>query len=277
MSDWQQYPLLSSVDGRYICGIYALVNIINGKFYVGQSVHVRRRCRNHFSNLRSEKYTTTNPHLQSAFDHYGEQVFVSVLLEGGLARDVMVLNAAEKKWIDALQSADRLFGYNLKKLSEKLTHVYPAESIERMRAKLKGRVIPESVREKLRKANKGRHLAGYGAVMPQAIKDKISQARKGKCLGIVFSDERKANISKALAGKTLSDEHRKACSDGHKQPHYKFNKKVIQLDFDGNILGEFYSQSEAARTVGTCKPSNISRCCNGEQKTAGGYKWKMAA
>ena len=276
MTPWQQFPILSDVPERKICGIYALVNTVNGKFYVGQSVTVRRRCRNHWSHLRSKTYTAVNPHLQAAFDKYGEQAFVSVLLEGGLPRDVGILNAAENKWIKTLNAADRADGYNLKTFSDRLKIVHSAETIERIRAKNKGKIIPEAVRDKLRKANKGRHLAGYGAIMPQEVKDKISASRKGKCVGIIFSDERRANISSALTGKKLSDAHRLACSEGHKYPDYKHNKKVIQMDLNGNVLNEFYSQKEAARTVG-CFASGISRCSRGLIEHCGGYKWKIAA
>ena len=50
-------------------------------------------------------------------------------------------------------------------------------------------------------------------------------------------------------------------------------KKVIQLDLNDNVLNEFESMGQAERETGV--PSgNISRCCNGERKSAGGYKWR---
>ena len=50
-------------------------------------------------------------------------------------------------------------------------------------------------------------------------------------------------------------------------------KKVIQLDFENNFIAEFQSVSEASRKTGISKTC-ISRCCRGERKSTGGYKWK---
>ena len=53
----------------------------------------------------------------------------------------------------------------------------------------------------------------------------------------------------------------------------KLSQKVIQLDLNDNILNVFESMRQAERETGI--PSgNINRCCNGERKSAGGYKWK---
>ena len=53
----------------------------------------------------------------------------------------------------------------------------------------------------------------------------------------------------------------------------KLSKKVIQLDLNDSVLNEFESMGQAERETGV--PSgNISRCCNGERKSAGGYKWR---
>lgn len=47
-------------------------------------------------------------------------------------------------------------------------------------------------------------------------------------------------------------------------------KKVRRIE-DGAI---FNSIAEAARASGIKSPETISRCCNGKQKTAGGYHWE---
>ena len=53
----------------------------------------------------------------------------------------------------------------------------------------------------------------------------------------------------------------------------KLSQKVIQLDLNDNILNVFKSMRQAERETGV--PSgNISRCCNGERESAGGYKWR---
>ena len=49
-------------------------------------------------------------------------------------------------------------------------------------------------------------------------------------------------------------------------------KKVIQLDLNDNVLNEFESIKQAGQETGVSR-SNISSCCNGKLKSAGGFKW----
>ena len=50
------------------------------------------------------------------------------------------------------------------------------------------------------------------------------------------------------------------------------SKIVLQIK-DGKVIAEFYGASEAERETGVfC--SNISACCCGKVKSAGGYEWK---
>ena len=52
------------------------------------------------------------------------------------------------------------------------------------------------------------------------------------------------------------------------------NKKVYQFTLDGEKIGEYCSISEANR-VTNVKNSGISKCCSGERKTAGGFRWSF--
>ena len=53
----------------------------------------------------------------------------------------------------------------------------------------------------------------------------------------------------------------------------KLSKKVIQLDLNDNVLNEFESIRQAERETGIPN-GNISSCCNGKLKSAGGFKWR---
>ena len=52
-------------------------------------------------------------------------------------------------------------------------------------------------------------------------------------------------------------------------------KSVCQLDEEGNVINTFFTSVEAANYLG-CKRANITKCCLGERKHAGGYRWKYA-
>ena len=51
-------------------------------------------------------------------------------------------------------------------------------------------------------------------------------------------------------------------------------RAVIQMNKNGNVLNEFASITEASNVTNT-SIANISMCCKGNRKTAGGYKWKF--
>jgi hypothetical protein len=53
----------------------------------------------------------------------------------------------------------------------------------------------------------------------------------------------------------------------------KLSKKVIQLDLNDNILNEFESMVQAEQETGV-STGNISSCCSGKTKSAGGFKWR---
>lgn len=55
----------------------------------------------------------------------------------------------------------------------------------------------------------------------------------------------------------------------------KTGKKVLQFDLDNNFIKEYNSISEAQRQTNIKSISNISLCCNGKYKQAGGYIWKF--
>ena len=76
-------------------GIYKIINTINNKFYVGSAVNFSRRKTRHFSELRRGKHN--NRHLQAAWNKYGEQAFVFVIVEE--IQDKAQLLITENKWL----------------------------------------------------------------------------------------------------------------------------------------------------------------------------------
>ena len=77
-----------------------------------------------------------------------------------------------------------------------------------------------------------------------------------------FSGENNPNF-----GKHFSEEYRKKLSDS--QP----KNPVLQYSKDGEFIAEYNSALEAERKTGI-NNSNISQCCKGKRKSAGGYIWK---
>jgi group I intron endonuclease len=76
-------------------GIYKIINVVNNKFYVGSAVNFKRRKTRHFSELRTGKHN--NSKLQNAWNKYGEQSFVFVIVES--LPEGSDLLAAENLWL----------------------------------------------------------------------------------------------------------------------------------------------------------------------------------
>lgn len=89
--------------------IYKIVNLVNNKTYIGQTVRewdVRRN--EHIRGLK--KGCHRNDHLQSAWDKYGSNNFEFRLIE---ECDVSELDEREIHYIEEGNSCDRRFGYNI--------------------------------------------------------------------------------------------------------------------------------------------------------------------
>lgn len=85
-------------------GIYKIQNLINGKVYIGQSVHIERRFREH-------KYSDKNNSLiHKAIKKYGIENFSFEVIE---ECDYLLLDEREIYWISHYNSTNKEKGYNL--------------------------------------------------------------------------------------------------------------------------------------------------------------------
>ena len=69
---------------------------------------------------------------------------------------------------------------------------------------------------------------------------------------------------------TMYDNRTKAYEDMKNGVNNKQSKAVIQYDMEGKKIKEYYSSRSASRETNI---SHITSCCNGNRKSAGGYKW----
>jgi group I intron endonuclease len=60
-------------------GIYCIINLKNNKWYIGSSKNIRLRLWDHRSTLRHNNHD--NPHLQNAWNKYGEEYFDYYIIE----------------------------------------------------------------------------------------------------------------------------------------------------------------------------------------------------
>lgn len=89
-------------------GIYGIYCTASGKWYVGQAQNLRRRFQEEKRELRSG--TFHNPHMQSAWNKYGEKAFSWRVLALCLVPE---LDHQESAWIEKIGSYTQ--GYNMTK------------------------------------------------------------------------------------------------------------------------------------------------------------------
>lgn len=95
---------------KVICGIYKITNQVNGKCYIGQSVNIARRWRDHKKTSSDASYNAYDSVLHKAFRKYGIENFSFEVLEECSQES---LNAKEIYWINYFNSDDSQRGYNL--------------------------------------------------------------------------------------------------------------------------------------------------------------------
>ncbi|MBK5239816.1 GIY-YIG nuclease family protein [Clostridium sp.] len=90
-------------------GIYKILNLVNGKMYVGSSINLKKRKEKHFSQLKNNRHS--NRHLQSAYNKDGKENFKWIILEDVI--DNSTILSREQYWIDFYGSSNCEVGYNL--------------------------------------------------------------------------------------------------------------------------------------------------------------------
>lgn len=170
-------------------GVYEIRNIANDKVYIGSAKRFNFRWNTHRSFLR--KGTHHSPHLQAAWDKYGEKAFeFKKLLVCSVENMVMY----EQIVMDGYRSADRSHGYNARPIAESmLGFKQTPEAIAKIRASKIGRKASPETKALLSRQRTGRN-------MPEWFSDFTRSHRTG----VKHTPEARAKISAAGIGRLQS-------------------------------------------------------------------------
>ena len=278
--------------------IYKITNLTNNKVYIGQTIDFNKRKQEHINALKAKRHR--NIHLQSAWEKYGQDSFKFDLLETLTDCTNDELTFREQYWIDYYGGLNSKNTYNKREAGNSGT--FSEEVRQRICESVRGRTTSEETKEKLRQANLGRHhteetkqkistsMKGYpgnnlGKSLSEETKQKISEALKGRPAhnrGISPSEETRQKISFKLKGKPkppITEEARRKMSAASKgRPAWNKGKlsptakNVAQYTIEGTLVAIYHSARVAEKET-NINCGNISRCCNGSIKTAGGFKW----
>lgn len=156
-----------------ISGIYFLFNIFDKKIYVGSSVDLCLRLKDHFKKLFGGYHY--NNHLQSAWRKYGFENFRYRIVQ--IVENIENLHKVEQSWIDWTQCYKDEIGYNFCPVARS-TSKKPISIETRLKMSLAKKGVPLSVEHR-----KNIGLASTGRIKSEEERRKLSIANKGKHFG----------------------------------------------------------------------------------------------
>ena len=254
-------------------GIYKIINILNGRIYIGSTVNLKTRKATHFSLLKNGKHQ--NQFLQNDFNKCGNKAFVFEVITFVNKEELLIV---EQQYIDQyFDNQTMCYNINKKaesrigtKCSEKTKNILSKMFLNKSWVQLYGNNKAAKMKKALSHAMKGKpskrlfgsENAFYGKRHTEKTKKKISKANKGRLVGKKNPMFGRCGKKHPFYGKTGSKHHA--------------SKKVIQYNPEtGQQIKVFNSLCEAERHT-QISNTTISRCCHGKQKTSGGWGWKFA-
>ena len=198
-------------------GIYEIKNVVDNKFYIGSSVKVRGRIREHFRELGAN--THPNFRLQRAFNKDGKESFVFRQIEK--VQEVKDLLKREQHWLDKTHACKN--GYNICPNAENTL----------------GCKWTKEQREKHKRLTCGKNNGMYGRTHTEEVRERLSKFRKNykypKEFCVTMSAVTKGEKN-GMYGKNHCDKTKKIISNklkargghfGKKNPNYgnKWTKK----------------------------------------------------
>lgn len=231
-----------------ICGVYEILNKVNDKRYIGQSVNIYKRWKQHKNKLNENAHR--NSYLQNSWNKYGEENFkFSILCECSIED----LDDNEKKYICKYNTCDRKYGFNIDNGGNS------------------NKTLSEETKEKIRQSRLAENLSAE-------TRKRMSESAKKRCTP-EWRAKRKELSTNQYVSEETKEKHRVArlgCkhSDETKQKIRKSNMKGHVLCVELGIEFECAKDAGIQLGIGDNASGRISACCNGKRKTCGGYHWE---
>lgn len=184
------------------CGIYIITNNINSIFYIGSSLNVENRFKQHKTHLKYNKHC--NQKLQHAYNKYGLDNFdFSILEVVKISNDLLI---REQYWVDRLKAVK--YGYNIRShVSSSLGLKLTDEHKEKLRRIMLGNNYAKGRKNTPEQLEVIRKISKINSNKPE-FKKAMSERMKGNThtLGFKHSDETKKLMSSKRLGVKKSEE-----------------------------------------------------------------------
>jgi len=286
-------------------GIYVIKNMKNNKIYIGSSVDLKKREREHFYVLTNNSHH--NKHLQKAWNKYGKENFKFDILV--YISNIEELRHQELLYIKLFNALDTNIGYNISEettnpcLFGKNNGMYGKKSAFKQHSEeakkkiaLKNSNPSNETRENHRQAALNQSPEAREKIRQAKFKPVIQLSLEGEfikkwdsikeaCDSLGFQQ---SSISTCCANKNNVKQHKGFIwlweenynesfnINDYKRPYKTRKGKItLQLDLDGNFIKEWINAIIASKELGLSYNS-IIRCCSGNQSTSQGFIWQYA-
>ena len=230
--------------------IYCVTNLVNGKQYVGQTIHtVQERWANHLCK------NSGCVALKSAIRKYGKDNFEVRTIDE--AKTQTELDDKERFWIKELDTLSPN-GYNLTSGGDHVT--FTEEVKNKIRVAITGKKHAEETKARISEAVREQWEQGVRKGHPIAEKNRHVLAEYVKEHGAWNKDLPKE--LNPLTGKPKSKETKDKISKA-------LSKPILCVE-----LNRVFESAQDASKELNIQFSNISRCLHGRGHTAGGYHWR---
>lgn len=210
-------------------GVYQIYNPITNKRYIGSSINVERRLKEHLRNLKRNNHH--NMYLQAAYNKYGDALQFQFLEE--CEPDECLI--FEQYYLDYYKPYIREFGYNIDPEAKYAGKHLTEETKDKIRQKALGRKLSAQTIEKIRLKN----LGGERPKQSQKMKDRWDTTKNYFGYN-VLSEEKKQEVINKIRLKTL---------ERYKDYRNKKGNIFIKAIFDNGDCQYFYAYKDASRQL----------------------------
>lgn len=240
--------------------IYMIINVKNGKKYIGSTSNYSRRFKEHINELNRNAHHSKA--LQSSWIKNGQESFKFIEIEK--VEKLEDLFPREQYWMDYYKSYEKKYGYNM---ATQANGPVGLNQIKVYQFSMDGTLIkefPNSV------------IAGEECNCDSSGLTKCANGKYRYYGGYIWSRENilsQERIDLANNPPVKSTKTRKLMSE--KALARTDNKKpIIQMDMDGNFIKEWPCTVDMCKELGFSN-GQLSDCLHGKWKSARGFKWKF--
>lgn len=252
--------------------VYAHINKINGKIYIGQTVHGHRPSKR----WRYGRGYVTQKYFYRAIQKYGWDGFDHEIIASNLTKEEA--DNFERLLITEFKTHDKRFGYNITLGGEGSFGLQHSEESKKKQSKSmrKNCENPEYIQKMRDVAPKrpvyqftldGIFVKFYKSAKEIERQTGINNRDVSKCAlgqipsmkGYIFVfEEDSVNIQQRVERYIKSQKPR--------------HEPIVQLSLDSTYIRQWKGAAEAGESLGI-QYKNINAVCRGKRHKAGGYKW----